>query len=249
MNRYDLNGQCAVVTGAARGIGFGVAQRLLSSGAKVELWDVDEAAATRAAESLNDKAVIAVPVDLTNAQEVERAAQKTHNHFGAVDILVNNAGISGPNMPLWEYPIDEWRNVIEVDLVGPFLTCRAVIPLMDKQKAGRIVNVASVAGKEGNPNASAYSAAKAGVIALTKSLGKELAGTGIRVNAITPATVKTDIFKQMTEEQIAYMLSKIPMGRFGTVEENASLIAWLCSPDCSFSTGAVFDTSGGRCTY
>ena len=249
MNRYDLNGQCAVVTGAARGIGFGVAQRLLSSGAKVALWDVDEAAATRAAESLNDKAVIAVPVDLTNAQEVERAAQKTHNHFGAVDILVNNAGISGPNMPLWEYPIDEWRNVIEVDLVGPFLTCRAVIPLMDKQKAGRIVNVASVAGKEGNPNASAYSAAKAGVIALTKSLGKELAGTGIRVNAITPATVKTDIFKQMTEEQIAYMLSKIPMGRFGTVEENASLIAWLCSPDCSFSTGAVFDTSGGRCTY
>jgi len=192
---------------------------------------------------------MAVCIDQTSPAEVEEAAGQTHRHFGAVDILVNNAGISGPNMPLWDYPINEWRKVIEVDLVGPFLTCRAIIPLMLEKKTGRIVNVASVAGKEGNPSASAYSAAKAGVIALTKSLGKELADTEIRVNAVTPAAVKTDIFKQMTEEQIAYMLSKIPLGRFGTVEENASLIAWLCSPDCSFSTGAVFDTSGGRCTY
>lgn len=249
MNQYDLEGRSAVVTGAARGIGYGVAKRLSESGASVAIWDVDETAAVRAAESLNSKAVIAVPVDLTNAQEVERAAKHTHSQFGAIDILVNNAGISGPNIPLWEYPLDEWRRVVEVDLVGPFLTCRAIVPIMIKRNAGRIVNVASVAGKEGNPNASAYSAAKAGVIALTKSLGKELAGTEIRVNAVTPAAVKTDIFKQMSEDQIAYMLSKIPMGRFGTVEENAALIAWLCSPDCSFSTGAVFDTSGGRCTY
>ncbi len=250
MTRYDLDGKTAIVTGAARGIGRAVAGRLLASGARVAVWDVDGDAGRDAAASLAQSGEADFwAVDLTDAAAVERAARETADRFGGVDVLVNNAGISGPNMPLWDYPIDMWKKVIEVDLIGPFLCCRAVVPLMLERGAGRIVNVASVAGKEGNPNASAYSAAKAGVIALTKSLGKELAHTDILVNAVTPAAVKTDIFKQMTERQIDYMLSKIPMGRFGTVEENAALIAWLCSPECSFSTGAVFDISGGRCTY
>ncbi len=250
MNRYDLDGRIAVVTGAARGIGYAVAERLLASGASVAIWDVDEDAAKAAAERLSRQGrVLALGVDITDTVSVTTATDQTVGDFGGIDILVNNAGISGPNMPLWEYPIKDWRTIVDIDLVGTFLCCRAAIPVMLKKDWGRIVNVSSVAGKEGNPNASAYSAAKAGVLALTKSLGKELAQTGIRVNAITPATVKTDIFKQMSEAQIEYMLSKIPMGRFGKAEENAALIAWLCSPDCSFSTGAVFDTSGGRCTY
>lgn len=250
MNRYDLDGQVAIITGAARGIGYAAAERLLQSGAAVSIWDVDGAAAAAAAKALNAPGrAMAQAVDITKWEDVVAAKDATLAAFGGIDILVNNAGIAGPNLPLWEFPIDGWRQIVEIDLVGVFLCCRAVVPEMLKKGAGTIVNVASVAGKEGNPNASGYSAAKAGVIGLTKSLGKELAKTGIRVNAITPATVATDILKQFGQEQVDYMLSRIPMGRLGTVEENAAMIAFLCSPDCSFSTGAVFDTSGGRCTY
>ena len=190
-----------------------------------------------------------VGVDISVWDEVENATQATVSKFGCIDILVNNAGIAGPNMPLWDFPIDTWRQVIDIDLNGIFLCCRSVVPVMLKKNTGRIVNVSSVAGKEGNPNAAAYSAAKAGVIGLTKSLGKELAHTDIRVNALTPATAETDILKQLSPEQINYMRSRIPIGRLGTTEENASMIAFMCSPDCSFTTGSVFDTSGGRCTY
>lgn len=251
MNRYELAGRAAIVTGGARGIGYGVARRLLQSGARVALWDIDEAAAERASLALAAEGgpVIAVGVDLTDVAAIDRAIAATLGAFGHLDILVNNAGIAGSTVPLVEYPVDEWRRIIEVDLVGVFLCCRAAIPHLRTRDWARIVNVASVAGKEGNPNMSAYSAAKAGVIALTKSLGKELASTGIRVNCVTPATVKTEIFAQMSQTQIDYMLARIPIGRFGTVEENANMIAWLCTEDCSFSTGAVFDTSGGRCTY
>ena len=247
MNTYDLEGRIAVVTGAARGIGLAVAERLTASGASVAVWDVDGGAAEKAAASLANAHPVAV--DVSDADSVAKAVKATLGRFGRVDCLVNNAGIAGPTGPLWDYPIDTWRQILEIDLTGVFLCCRAVVPVMLKNDYGRIVNVASVAGKEGNPNAAAYSAAKAGVIALTKSLGKELATTGIRVNAVTPATVQTEILKQFDQSQVDYMLSKIPMGRLGLPEENAALIAWLCSPDCSFSTGAVFDTSGGRCTY
>ena len=247
MNTYDLEGRIAVVTGAARGIGLAVAERLTASGASVAVWDVDGRAAEKAAASLANAHPVAV--DVSDADSVAKAVKATLGRFGRVDCLVNNAGIAGPTGPLWDYPIDTWRQILEIDLTGVFLCCRAVVPVMLKNDYGRIVNVASVAGKEGNPNAAAYSAAKAGVIALTKSLGKELATTGIRVNAVTPATVQTELLKQFDQSQVDYMLSKIPMGRLGLPEENAALIAWLCSPDCSFSTGAVFDTSGGRCTY
>ena len=247
MNTYDLEGRIAVVTGAARGIGLAVAERLTASGASVAVWDVDGGAAEKAAASLANAHPVAV--DVSDADSVAKAVKATLGRFGRVDCLVNNAGIAGPTGPLWDYPIDTWRQILEIDLTGVFLCCRAVVPVMLKNDYGRIVNVASVAGKEGNPNAAAYSAAKAGVIALTKSLGKELATTGIRVNAVTPATVQTELLKQFDQSQVDYMLSKIPMGRLGLPEENAALIAWLCSPDCSFSTGAVFDTSGGRCTY
>lgn len=250
MNRYDLDGQIAIITGAARGIGYAAAERLLQSGASVGIWDVDGAAAETAAKALSAPGrVMAQAVDITKWEDVVAAKDATLAAFGGIDILVNNAGIAGPNLPLWEFPIDTWRQIVEIDLVGVFLCCRAVVPEMLKKGAGRIVNVASVAGKEGNPNASGYSAAKAGVIALTKSLGKELAKAGIRVNAITPAAVATDILKQFGQDHVDYMLSRIPIGRLGSVEENAAMIAFLCSPDCSFSTGAVFDTSGGRCTY
>jgi len=250
VNRYDLEGRVAVVTGGARGIGFGVAERLLSSGAAVALWDMDEPAVHAAAGQLESRGpVLPVVVDLVDAAAIDGAVAATNARFQAIDVLVNNAGITGPTVPLVEYPIEAWRRVIDVDLVSVFLCCRAITPEMKARGWGRIVNVASVAGKEGNPNMTAYSAAKAGVIALTKSLGKELADTDIRVNCITPATVRTEIFAQMSQAQIDYMLARIPLGRFGTVEENASMIAWLCTPECSFSTGAVFDTSGGRCTY
>ena len=247
MNQYDLEGRIAVVTGAARGIGLAVAERLTASGASVAVWDVDGNEAEKSAATLAD--ACAVGVDVSDADSVGKAVAATLDRYGRIDCLVNNAGIAGPTGPLWEYPIDVWRKILEIDLTGVFLCCRAIVPVMLKGDYGRIVNVASVAGKEGNPNASAYSSAKAGVIALTKSLGKELAATGIRVNAVTPATVQTEILKQFDQSQVDYMLSKIPMGRLGLPEENAALIAWLCSPDCSFSTGAVFDTSGGRCTY
>jgi len=250
MNNYDLKGQIAVITGAARGIGYAAAERLIASGASVAIWDVDAEVAKTAAASLGDKdRVFPVGVDISDWAQVERATQATTDNFGAIDILVNNAGIAGPNMPVWEFPIETWRQIVDIDLNGVFLCCRSIVPVMLKKKTGRIVNVASVAGKEGNPNAAAYSAAKAGVIGLTKSLAKELADTDIRVNALTPATAETDILKQLSAEQIEYMRARIPIGRLGTVAENAAMIAFMCSPDCSFTTGAVFDTSGGRCTY
>ncbi len=247
MNRIDLSGRTAIVTGAARGIGRAIAQRFATSGARVAVWDVDAAAATKAAAEITG--AIDVVCDVTGLAEVERALAVTEARLGPPDILVNNAGISGPNFPLDEYPPEDWRRVIEIDLIGVFNCCHAVVPAMRRHGYGRIVNIASIAGKEGNPNASAYSAAKAGVIGLTKSLGKELAETGIGVNCVTPAAARTDIFAQMTEAQIAYMLSKIPMGRFVLVEEIAALVAWLSSEECSLSTGGVFDISGGRATY
>jgi NAD(P)-dependent dehydrogenase (short-subunit alcohol dehydrogenase family) len=247
MNRIDLEGRVAIVTGAARGIGRAIADRFSASGARVAIWDIDSRAAADTAASIMN--AVDYVADVTDPASIEAALAATTAQIGAPDILVCNAGITGPNHPLDQYPIDEWRQVIEIDLMGVFYCCRAVVPGMRKRNSGRIVNIASIAGKEGNPNASAYSAAKAGVIGLTKSLGKELADTGIRVNAVAPAAAKTDIFNQMTEAQIDYMLSKIPMGRFVQVEEIAALVAWLCSEECSFATGAVFDISGGRATY
>jgi 3-oxoacyl-[acyl-carrier protein] reductase len=245
MNRIDLSGRVAAITGGARGIGYAVAERFAQSGAKVALWDMDgaEAAAARLQGGFGIK------TDVTDAAAVAAALAATERKLGPVEILVASAGITGPNASVADYPVEAWRKVIDVDLTGVFLCNRAVVPGMTKRNYGRIVNIASVAGKEGNPNAAAYSAAKAAVMALTKSLGKELAATNIRVNCVTPAAIKTDMFAQMTEQHIQYMLSKIPMGRFGTVEEAAALVAWLASEECSFSTGAVFDLSGGRATY
>jgi 3-oxoacyl-[acyl-carrier protein] reductase len=240
MNRIDLDGRRAIVTGGARGLGLAIARRLAASGASVVVWDRDPDPAA---------GFPGFAVDVADAASIEAALQGTLAQLGAPDILVNNAGISGPNAPVWEYPVEEWRRVIDIDLTGVFLCSRAVIPLMRAREYGRIVNIASVAGKEGNPNAPAYSAAKAGVIGLTKSMGKELASSGVRVNCVTPAAVRTAIFDQMTPAQVDYMLSKIPMGRFGLAEEVAALVAWLSSEECSFSTGAVFDLSGGRATY
>ncbi|MGJ7525679.1 SDR family NAD(P)-dependent oxidoreductase [Variovorax sp. GB1P17] len=248
MNQLDFAGRHAVVTGGATGLGFGIAQRLVDSGGSVTLWDRDEAAANQAAQSLGDRA-FALKVDVSQQPSVAKAVAATLAHASRIDALVNSAGITGPNVKLWDYPVDDWRQVMDVNINGVFLCCREVIGQMRKQGYGRIVNIASVAGKDGNPNASAYSASKAAVIGITKSLGKELADTGIRVNCVTPAAVKTAIFDQMTPEHIAFMLSKIPMGRFGTVEEVAAMVGWLCTEDCSFSTGAVFDLSGGRSTY
>jgi 3-oxoacyl-[acyl-carrier protein] reductase len=247
VNRIDLDGRVAIVTGAARGIGRAIAERLAASGARVAIWDLDGAAAQAAAVEIAGS--VDLVCDVTDPLTIAAALAATEARLGPPDILVNNAGIAGPNFPLDEYPAAEWRRVIEIDLIGVFNCCRAVVPAMRRRDYGRIVSIASIAGKEGNPNASAYSAAKAGVIGLTKSLGKELAETGIRVNCVTPAAARTDLFAQMTEAQIAYMLSKIPMGRFVLVDEIAALVAWLASEDCSFSTGGVFDISGGRATY
>ena len=247
MNQIDLNNRVAIVTGAARGIGRAISERFAASGAKVAIWDVDRAAAEATAAAIPGS--IAVAADVTEPQSITQGLAATEVRLGPPDILVNNAGISGPNHPLEEYPPEAWRQVIEIDLIGVFNCCRAVVPAMRRRNYGRIVSIASIAGKEGNPNASAYSAAKAGVIGLTKSLGKELADTGVRVNCVTPAAAKTDIFAQMTEAQVEYMLSKIPMGRCVLVEEIAALVAWLSSEDCAFSTGGVFDISGGRATY
>ncbi|MBK6004569.1 SDR family oxidoreductase [Ramlibacter ginsenosidimutans] len=248
MNQLDFQGRHAIVTGGATGLGFAIAQRLVASGGSVAVWDRDLAAGRTAAERLGAGCSF-VQVDVTDETSVRDALQSTVRRSQRVDALVNSAGITGPNTKLWEYPVDAWRQVIEVNLTGLFLCCREVVPVMRQAGYGRIVNIASVAGKDGNPNASAYSASKAAVIALTKSLGKELADTEVRVNCVTPAAVKTAIFDQMTEAHIQFMLSKIPMGRFGTPEEIAALVGWLCTEDCSFSTGAVFDLSGGRSTY
>src|SRR3954467_8934362 len=233
MNQFDFAGRTAVVTGGMQGIGAAIAKRLESSGAKVKVWDLDAP----------DK------VDVSDPASVERAAAKALADLGKIDVLVNNAGIAGMNVPTVDYPVEEWLRVISINLTSQFLCCRAVAPHMVKAKYGRIVNIASVAGKEGNPNAVAYSASKAGVISLTKSLGKELAQAGVLVNCITPAAAKTAIFDQMTKQHIDHMLSKIPMGRFVEVDEIAALVCWLASADCSFSTGGVFDISGGRATY
>ena len=248
MNQLDFNGRTAVITGGAAGIGLAIAQRLVASGGRVSVWDRDAAALDRAKAQMTTGIDTRV-VDVADAASVAAAAQAAASALGRVDALVCSAGITGPNTTTWEYPVNAWQQVMEVNVNGVFLCNRAVVPVMLKQGYGRIVNIASVAGKEGNPNASAYSASKAAVIGLTKSLGKELAKTGIRVNCVTPAAVKTAIFDQMSQQHIDFMLSKIPMGRFGQVEEIAALVAWLCTEDCSFSTGAVFDLSGGRATY
>ena len=249
MNQIDLKDRVAIVTGGAQGIGYAIAQRMLDSGATVRLWDHDEKFIKKALGTLKSKRVSATRVDVTDPASVEAAAKDGAKTLKRVDILVNNAGIAGKNMPTIDYPVDEWQRVLNVNLTGPFLCARAIAPLMVKRKYGRIVNVASIAGKEGNPNAVAYSASKAGVIALTKSLGKELAKAGVVVNCVTPAAAKTAIFDQMTQQHIDFMLAKIPMGRFVTVHEIAAMVAWLASEDCSFSTGSVFDISGGRATY
>ncbi len=250
MNQLDMKGRTAVVTGGARGIGRAIAERMLASGATVAIWDLDAAAMTQAAAELTPQGTVSThQVELTDEAAVRNAADATLARHGAVDILVNNAGITGGNAPTWELPAEAWRRVVDVNLVGPFLVSSALIPGMVARGYGRVVNIASVAGKEGNPNASHYSASKAGLIALTKSLGKELAGKGVLVNCVTPAAAKTDIFAQMAQQQIDYMLSKIPMGRFVDVQEIAALACWLATEDCSFSTGAVFDITGGRATY
>jgi 3-oxoacyl-[acyl-carrier protein] reductase len=249
-NKIDLSARNAVVTGGAQGIGRAIVDRFLESGASVAIWDRDVGLAKKTASELQNRGRVEVfATDVTNYSDVERARDNTLKAFGRIDILVNNAGIAGPNVKTWEYPLDAWRSVLSINLDGPFHCCRALAPVMVAQNYGRIVNIASIAGKEGNPNAPAYSASKAGVIALTKSLGKELASHDISVNCITPAAAKTAIFEQMTQEHIDFMLSKIPRGRFVTVEEIAALAAFCASADCSFTTGAVFDISGGRATY
>ncbi len=248
MNQLDFRDRHAIVTGGATGLGYAIAQRLIASGGRVTLWDRDADGVARAAQAIGEAAQ-GLAVDVVHQASVAQAVHATLRNTSHIDALVNCAGITGPNTKVWDYPVDAWRQVMDVNLNGLFLCCREVVPHMRDNNYGRIVNIASVAGKDGNPNASAYSASKAGVMALTKSLGKELADTGVRVNCVTPAAVKTAIFDQMTPEHINFMLSKIPMGRFGEPEEVAAMVAWLCTEDCSFSTGAVFDLSGGRSTY
>jgi 3-oxoacyl-[acyl-carrier protein] reductase len=249
-DHIDLHGRVAVVTGGAQGIGHAIAQRLLSSGAEVAVWDRDLELAKQCCDELSARGRISpVACDVRILSAVERARDTTLEAFGHLDLLVNNAGIAGPNMPTWEYPAGAWSDVIETNLNGTFHCCRTVVPSMIAQNYGRIVNIASVAGKEGNPNAGAYSASKSGVIALTKTLGKELATYNITVNCITPAAARTGLFAQMTQQHIDFMLSKIPKGRFVHLEEIAAMVAFCCSTECSFTTGAVFDISGGRATY
>jgi 3-oxoacyl-[acyl-carrier protein] reductase len=248
MNQLDFKGRTAIVTGGAQGIGLAIVKRLLDSGGTVRIWDRDKALLDKTVESLPGP-VSGAAVDVTEAPAITKATDDALRDLGKVDVLVNNAGIAGMAVPTVDLPVEEWERVIKVNLTGPFLTCRALAPHMAKAKYGRIVNIASIAGKEGNPNASAYSASKAGVIALTKSLGKELAQAGVLVNCVTPAAAKTAIFDQITQQHIDYMLAKIPMGRFVRVEEIAALVCWLASEDCAFSTGGVFDISGGRATY
>ncbi len=250
MNAIDLKGRNAIVTGGAQGIGRAIAERLLASGAAVALWDRDAELLAGTTRQLAGRGEVSTTaVDVTDAEGVAGALAATAERHGGIDIMVNNAGIAGPTVPSWEYPLDQWRAVVDVDLNGVYYCCRAALPHMIERDYGRIVNVASIAGKEGNPNAAAYSAAKAGVIALTKSLAKETADRNIAVNCITPAAAKTRIFDQISQTHIDYMLSKIPRGRFLAVEEAAAMVAWMVSEENSFTTGAVFDLSGGRATY
>lgn len=251
MNKIDLTNRAAIITGGAQGIGFAIAERLEASGASVSLWDSNEQMLSSAAGELDSAAGKAhlCAVDVSDAEAVERAARMTEQSLGKIDILVTSAGIAGPNAKCWNYPVDAWRRVLDVNRNGIFHCCRAVVPAMLKCGYGRIVNIVSIAGKEGNPNVSAYSASNAGVITLTKSLGKELTEYNISVNCITPAAARTPMFEQMTQEHIDYMLSKIPRGRFVLVEEIASMVAWLVSEENSYTTGATFDLSGGRATY
>ncbi|MEO8631040.1 MAG: SDR family NAD(P)-dependent oxidoreductase [Betaproteobacteria bacterium] len=250
MNKLDLAGRVCIVTGGVSGIGLAVAQRMLESGATVSLWDRDASALAKMSEQLGGKGKVhTATVDVSNYPQVAAAAKDTAASLGKIDALVNSAGVAGKNAMLWELPVEEWVRVHDINVHGTFYTCREVVPHLLKNGYGRIVNIASIAGKEGNPNASAYSSSKAAVIGLTKSLGKELATKNITVNCVTPAAVKTPIFDQVSQQHIDYMLQKIPMGRFGTVQEIASTVTWLCTEDASFSTGAVFDLSGGRGTY
>ena len=245
MNNINLKNKVAVVTGGAQGFGLAIAKRFLVSGAQVVIWDIDE----KILLSVEEKNITKIIVDVTNFKKIEEATKETLSLFGRIDILVNNAGIAGPSYTTWEYPIEEWQKIIDIDLSGVFYCCKSIVPVMKKNNYGRIINIASIAGKEGNPNAMPYSAAKAGVIALTKSLGKELANNNIAVNCVTPAAAKTRIFDQISQEHIDYMLSKIPRNRFVKVDELASMVAWMASEENSFTTGAVFDLSGGRATY
>tara|TARA_B100000963_G_scaffold353969_1_gene369630 strand:- start:941 stop:1690 length:750 start_codon:yes stop_codon:yes gene_type:complete len=249
MIKYDLNNRVAVVTGGAQGFGLAITERFIEAGAKVIIWDIEEKAAKEAVEKINTENVSYQIVDVTNFETINKNLNDVEKNFGKIDIFINNAGIAGINTTVAEYPLDEWKKIMNLNLNSVFYCCKAVVPFMIKNDYGRIVNIASIAGKEGNPNASAYSTSKAGVIGLTKSLGKELAQKNIAVNCVTPAAAKTRIFDQMTEEHINYMLSKIPRNKFAKVEELASLVTWLASEENSFSTAAVFDLSGGRATY
>ncbi len=246
MNQIDLKDKVAIITGGAQGFGYSMVERFSKSGAKVVIWDKDEELlkSLTLPENVNYELV-----DITSYDSVKKATIDTLDKNNKIDILINNAGIAGPSFKTWEYPIDQWQNVIDIDLTGLFYCCKSIVPHMIKANYGRIVNIASIAGKEGNPNAMPYSAAKAGVIALTKSLGKELADKNIAVNSVTPAAAKTRIFDQISQEHINYMLSKIPRGRFIKVDELASMVSWLVSEENSYTTGAVFDLSGGRATY
>ncbi len=249
MIQFDLKNRVAVITGGAQGFGFSIAERFIQSGAIVIIWDLDEETAKKAKEKLKSDNFSYQILDVTNSDQIEQNLKQVETKFNKIDIFINNAGIAGLNTTVAKYPLDEWKKVINLNLNSVFYCCKAVVPIMEKNNYGRIVNISSIAGKEGNPNASAYSSSKAGVIALTKSLGKELAQKSISVNCVTPAAAKTRIFDQMTQEHIDYMLSKIPRNKFAKVEELASLVTWLASEENSFSTGAVFDLSGGRATY
>ena len=249
MNKYNLTNKVAIVTGGAQGFGLAITKRIIQSGGKVVIWDIDKEEAEKAKKEINSENFSYQIVDITDFKIVKKSIDELEEKLGQIDIFVNNAGMTGMNAKVWDYPLDEWQKVIELNLNSTFYCCKAIVPHMIKNNYGRIVNIASIAGKEGNPNASAYSTSKAGVIGLTKSLGKELADKNIAVNCVTPAAAKTRIIDQMTDEHINYMLSKIPRNRFAKIEELASLVCWLVSDENSFSTAGVFDLSGGRATY